>query len=84
MTKQGQIYNNSNKIVTGLANLVEKPTQSLSIKQSQISPSTYRMVIDYYANSMYKICFSLNSLDMVGVEYSIVANVPAMPMIYDN
>lgn len=42
------------------------------------------MIIDYYANSMYKICFSLNSLDMVGVEYSIVVNVPAMPMIYDN
>lgn len=40
--------------------------------------------MNFYAASTYKICYILQSLKMVGVEYSIVANVPSMPMIYSN
>lgn len=70
--------------VRGMATLVGTAPRLLSIKQNKISGSTLRMEMDYYAGTMYKICYTLNSHRLVGHEYNVVINVPSMPMIYNN
>jgi hypothetical protein len=70
-----------NDLVIGIASIMGSTTK-LAIKASQITPITYRMVMDFHSISTYKICYVLKSIKMVGIEYSIVVNVPSMPMIY--
>jgi hypothetical protein len=57
-------------------------TNKLDIKQFQISENVYRMILNYYNATIYKLCYVLKSAQLVGAEYSIIINVPSMPMIY--
>jgi hypothetical protein len=40
------------------------------------------MVINYFSGKTYKICYEVKSIKLVGVEYSVIINVPSMSMIY--
>lgn len=40
--------------------------------------------MDYYSGTTYKICYILNTRALVGQQYSVVINVPSMPMLYNN
>lgn len=51
--------------VSGMASL-ESSSSSLNIKQLQISSTTYRMTLDFYPGSTYKICYVLSASSLVG------------------
>ena len=65
-------------------------------KSIMISPQTLRTTVNFYANTLYKVCFTLatgmeknNSFKMItdllkGSQYSVIVNMPSMPMLYKN
>ena len=48
----------------------------------QISPQTIRTDIDFYPDTVYRVCFILKAAELVGKQYGVVVNMPSTPMLY--